>query len=190
MRLKGTRTERNLFIAFAGESQARNRYSYYAARARKDGYPLIEAVFEDTANHEKEHAKRLFRFLEGLEVEITTSFPVGVMNGTPVNLRAAAEAEGHEHARLYPEFARTAEEEGFPEVARAFRAIAVAEGYHQRRFQGLARALKEGRIFCRDRATVWRCRKCGHLHEGRETPEACPACDNPREYYEEYTEQW
>ena len=188
MRLKGTKTERNLLVAFAGESQARNRYSYFAARAHKDGYPLIEAAFEDTANHEKEHAKRLFKFLEGREVEITTTFPGGVMNGTLINLRAAAETERHEHAEVYPAFARTAEDEGFPDVAEAFRAIAVAEGYHLRRFQGLARALEEERLFSRDTDTVWRCRKCGHLSAGRETPAVCPACDNPREYYEEYTE--
>lgn len=190
MRLKGSRTERNLLIAFAGESQARNRYSYFAARARKDGHPLIEAAFEDTANHEKEHAKRLFKFLEGSELEISATFPVGVMNGTLVNLKAAVEAERHEVEEVYPAYAGTAEEEGFPEVAEAFRAIAVAEGYHQRRFQGLARLLEQGRILSRDADVVWRCRKCGHLVEGREAPAACPACDNPREYYEEYTEQW
>ena len=190
MRLKGTRTEKNLLTAFAGESQARNRYTYYASKAKKEGFVQIQAVFEETANHEKEHAKRLYKFLEGGELEITASFPAGTIASTLENLRHAAEGENHEHSSMYPEFAKVAMEEGFKDIALVFKSIAKAETYHERRFKALAQAVENGTVFKRSEKTVWRCRNCGYLYEGLEAPEVCPACDHPRDHYEEYVEKW
>ena len=182
--LKGTRTEKNLLTAFAGESQARNRYTYFASKAKKEGYVQIAAVFEETANQEKEHAKRLFKFLEGGEVEITGSFPAGVIGGTLENLKASAAGENYEHSQMYPEFAKVAREEGFNEIACVLEAIAVAEKYHEGRYNSLAKAIEEGKIFKKDAPVKWRCRNCGYCHEGTEPPEKCPACAHPKGYFE------
>ncbi len=188
--LRGTRTERNLLTAFAGESQARNRYTYFASQAKKEGYVQIAAIFEETANQEKEHAKRLFKFLQGGEVEITASFPAGVIGNTLENLKAAASGENYEHSRMYPEFAKIAREEGFPEIADVFEAIAVAERYHEKRFKDLAANIEAGRVFKRETKVRWRCRNCGYVHEGEEAPETCPACNHPQAYFELYGENW
>ena len=186
--LKGTRTEKNLLTAFAGESQARNRYTYFASQAKKEGYVQIAAIFEETANQEKEHAKRLFKFLEGGEVEISASFPAGVIGSTLENLKAAASGENYEHSQMYPEFAKIAREEGFPEIAAVFEAIAVAEKYHEARFKALAANIEAGRVFKRETRVRWRCRNCGYVHEGEEAPEICPACNHPQAYFELYRE--
>ena len=188
--LRGTRTERNLLTAFAGESQARNRYSYFASQAKKEGYVQIAAIFEETANQEKEHAKRLFKFLQGGEVEITASFPAGVIGSTLENLKAAASGENYEHSQMYPEFAKIAREEGFTEIADVFEAIAVAERYHEKRFRDLAANIEAGRVFKRETKVRWRCRNCGYVHEGEEAPETCPACAHPQAYFELYGENW
>jgi rubrerythrin len=182
--LKGTQTEKNLLLAFAGESQARNRYTFFASQAKKEGYEQIAAVFLDTADNEKEHAKRFFSFLEGGEVEITGSFPAGIIGTTAQNLAAAADGERHEHADLYPEFARVAEAEGFPEVAAVFRAVSVSERGHEERFRALLANLEGGKIFAREGKVTWRCRNCGYLHEGPEAPKVCPACAHPQAYFE------
>lgn len=184
--LKGTRTEKNLLAAFAGESQARNRYTYFASQAKKEGYEQIAAIFLETADNEKEHAKRLFKFLEGGEVEITAAFPAGVIGDTLTNLKSAAAGENYEHTQMYPEFARVAEEEGFPEIAAVFRAIAKAEVGHEERYKKLIENLEQGKVFKRDQKVTWRCRNCGYLHEGTEPPEVCPACGHPKGYYEVY----
>jgi len=188
--IRGTRTERNLLTAFAGESQARNRYTYFASQARKEGYEQIAAVFAETADNEREHAKRLFKLLEGGEVEVAAAFPAGVIGTTAENLEAAAAGERHEHTRLYPEFARVAEEEGFPEIAAVLRAIAVAEREHERRYLALLQNLREGKVFRKDRPVRWRCRNCGYVHEGTEAPERCPACEHPRAFFEVLAENW
>jgi rubrerythrin len=182
--LRGTQTEKNLLLAFAGESQARNRYTFFASQAKKEGYEQIAAVFLDTADNEKEHAKRFFKFLEGGELEITGSFPAGVIGSTADNLAAAAEGERHEHAEMYPEFARVAEAEGFAEIAAVFRAVAVSERGHEARFRGLLSNLQQGRVFSRPEKVVWRCRNCGYLHEGEAAPEVCPACAHPQAFFE------
>ncbi len=182
--LKGTKTEKNLLTAFAGESQARNRYTYFASQAKKEGYVQIAAVFEETANQEKEHAKRLFKFLEGGEVEITGSFPAGVIGTTLENLKAAAEGENYEHTQMYPEFARIARDEGFNEIACVLEAIAVAERYHEERYNALVKNIEDGKVFKKDAPVKWRCRNCGYIHEGTEPPEKCPACAHPKGYFE------
>ncbi|MCD6082343.1 rubrerythrin family protein [candidate division WOR-3 bacterium] len=182
--IKGTKTEKNLLIAFAGESQARNRYTYFASQAKKEGYEQIAAIFLETADNEKEHAKRLFKLLEGGEVEITASFPAGVLGNTKENLKAAATGENYEHTKMYPEFARIAEEEGFPHIAAIFKAIAVAEKQHEKRFLALLENIDNDRVFKRDIVVKWRCRNCGYIHEATEAPEACPACAHPRAYFE------
>ncbi len=184
MKLKGTRTEINILTAFAGESQARNRYTYFASKAKKEGYVQISAIFEETANQEKEHAKRLFKLLEGGEVEITGAFPAGVIATTLENLKASASGENYEHTTMYPDFAKTAREEGFDDIAKIFEAIAVAEKQHEKRYNDLAANIEAGRVFKRDEKVVWRCRNCGYLHEGTEAPNVCPACDHPRDYFE------
>jgi rubrerythrin len=188
--LKGTKTEKNLLKAFAGESQARNRYTYFASQAKKDGYEQIAAIFIETADNEKEHAKRLFKFLEGGEVEITATFPAGVIGETKENLRAAAAGENHEHTKMYPEFARIAEEEGFHEIASVFRAIAVAERQHEKRYLALLDNIEKDRVFKRERVVRWKCRNCGYIHEGSEAPEKCPACAHPRAYFELLSESY
>lgn len=184
MNLKGTRTEKNLLTAFAGESQARNRYTFFAAQARKEGYEQIAAIFQETADNEKEHAERLFKFLQGGEVEVTAAFPAGVIGDTLANLKAAAAGENYEHTTMYPEFARVAEEEGFPQIAAVLRAIARAEVGHEERYRKLIENMEKGQVFKREQKVAWRCRNCGYIHEGTEPPANCPACDHPRSYYE------
>ena len=188
--LKGTQTEKNLLTAFAGESQARNRYTYFTGQAKKDGYVQIAAIFEETANQEKEHAKRLFEFLEGGEVEITGAFPAGVIGTTLENLKASAAGEHYEHTEMYPGFAKTAREEGFETIASVFEAISVAEKQHEKRYVDLAANIEAGRIFKRDEKVVWRCRNCGYLHKGSEALEVCPACVHPRDHFELLGENW
>jgi rubrerythrin len=182
--LKGTQTEKNLLTAFAGESQARNRYSYFASQAKKDGYVQMQFIFEETANQEKEHAKRLFKFLEGGEVEIIAAFPAGVIGSTLENLKASAEGENYEHTEMYPEFAKTAEEEGFNEIAAVFRNIAVAEKQHEKRYNDLIANIENDRVFKRDEEVTWRCRNCGFIITGTEPPEECPACAHPKAHFE------
>ncbi len=188
--LKGTRTEKNLLTAFAGESQARNRYTFFASQARKEGYEQIAAIFLETADNEKEHAKRLFKFLEGGAVEITGTFPAGVIGNTKENLKSAAEGENYEHTKMYPEFAKIAEEEGFPEIAAVFRAIAVAEKYHEKRFLKLLENIEKDRVFKRDEVVKWKCRNCGYVFEGKGAPEKCPACQHPKAFFELYHENY
>ena len=188
--IKGTKTEKNVLMAFAGESQARNRYTYFASAARKEGVMQISAIFEETANQEKEHAERFFKFLEGGDLEIQSSFPAGVIGNTLENLRAAAAGENHEWSTLYPEFARVAREEGFETIAKAFEAISVAEKQHEKRYKDLAHNLESGKVFKRNDKIVWRCRNCGYLHEGRSAPEVCPACLHPQAYFEILGENW
>jgi rubrerythrin len=190
MGLKGTQTEKNILAAFAGESQARNRYSFFASQAKKDGYVQIQSIFEETANQEKEHAKRLFKLLEGGEVEVTGSFPAGAIGTTEENLKEAAGGENHEWTEMYPGFAKTAREEGFNDIADIFEAIAIAEKQHEKRYNDLRANIEAGRVFKRDGTVVWRCRNCGYLHEGSEAPEKCPACDHPRAHFELLGENW
>jgi rubrerythrin len=182
--LKGTQTEKNILTAFAGESQARNRYSYFASQAKKEGYVQIQAIFEETANQEKEHAKRLFKFLEGGDVEIQAAYPAGVIGNTMDNLMASAAGENHEHTEMYPEFAKIARSEGFDEIAAVMEAIAVAEKLHEKRYLALAENIKAGRVFKRDQTVAWRCRNCGYLHEGADAPDECPACAHPQAHFE------
>ena len=182
--LQGTQTEKNLLTAFAGESQARNRYTYFASQAKKEGYVQMADIFTETANQEKEHAKRLFKFLEGGEVEISAAFPAGVIGTTLENLKAAAAGEHYEYTEMYPEFAKVAREEGFNDIAAAFESIAVAEKQHEKRYVNLAANIEAGRVFKRDEKTVWRCRNCGYLHEGNEAPESCPACAHAQAHFE------
>jgi len=188
--LKGTQTEKNLLAAFGGESQARNRYTYYASKAKKEGLVQISDIFTETANQEKEHAKRLFKLLEGGEVEITGAFPAGTIDSTTENLKAAAAGENYEHTEMYPGFAKIAEEEGFSNIASVFRAIAVAEKQHEKRYLDLAANIDGGRVFKREANQVWRCRNCGYLFEGNEAPEICPACDHPQAHFELLGENW
>ena len=188
--LKGTQTEKNLLTAFSGESQARNRYSYFASKAKKEGYVQISEIFTETANQEKEHAKRLFKFLEGGEVEITGAFPAGVIGTTLENLKDSAAGEHYEQTVMYPEFAKTAREEGFDSLAEVFEAIAVAEKQHEKRYADLAANIEAGIVFKRDEKVTWRCRNCGYLHEGKEAPEVCPACDHPQAHFELLGENW
>jgi len=184
MELKGSKTEKNLLAGFAGESQARNRYTYFASQARKEGYVQIAAIFEETANQEREHAKREFKFLKGGDAEITASFPAGVIGSTMDNLKAAAAGEHYETTEMYPGFAEVAEKEGFPEIAKVFRNIAVAEKRHEERYVALAKNIADGVVFKRDKPVRWVCRNCGYVHEGTEAPKVCPACAHPQEYFE------
>ena len=188
--LKGSQTEKNILTAFAGESQARNRYTYFASKAKKEGYVQIAAIFEETANQEKEHAKRLFKLLEGGEVEISGAFPAGIIGTTLENLRASAAGEKFEHIEMYPGFAETAMEEGFEKIADIFNAIAVAEKQHEKRYNDLAANIDAGSIFKKAEKVVWRCRNCGYLHEGNEAPDICPACDHPQAHFELLGENW
>ena len=188
--LKGTQTEKNLITAFAGESQARNRYTYFAGKARKEGYDQIAFIFEETANQEKEHAKRFFGFLEGGDVIVSADFPAGVIGTTYENLKAAAAGEHHEHTQMYPGFAKVAQDEGFDAIAKVFLAIAVAEKQHEKRYVDLAKNIDANQVFKRDQQTVWRCRNCGYLHQGLEAPESCPACAHPQAYFELLGENW
>jgi len=188
--IRGSQTEKKLLIAFAGESQARNRYTYYAGIARKEGLVQIADIFEETANQEKEHAKRFYKFLEGGELEVTTSFPAGKLGTTLENLLEAAEGEEHEWSEMYPAFAATARDEGFAAIAAAFEAIAIAEKQHGKRYRDLANNLEAGRVFKRNGKVVWRCRNCGYLHEAEEAPEMCPACLHPQAHFELLGENW
>jgi rubrerythrin len=190
MAVKGTKTEKNILTAFAGESQARNRYTYFASQARKDGYVQMADIFQETADQEREHAKRLFKFLEGGEVEVAASFPAGVIGTTLENLKAAAGGEHYEWTEMYPTFAKVAREEGLEDIAEAFEAIAVAEKQHEKRYLDLARNIEAGEVFKRGDKVVWRCRNCGYLHEGTEAPEKCPACAHPRAHFELLGENW
>ena len=184
MELKGSKTEKNLMAAFAGESQARNRYTYFASQAKKDGYVQISTIFAETAEQEKEHAERLFKFLEGGEVEVTAGFPAGVIGSTLENLKASAAGENHEHTEMYPSFSKIARDEGFSGIAGVFEAIAVAEKQHETRYLDLAENIEAGQVFKCDTEVVWRCRNCGYLHTGKEAPETCSACDHPQAYFE------
>lgn len=190
MSLKGTRTEKNILTAFAGESQARNRYTYFSAQAKKEGFVQIADIFEETANQEKEHAKRLFKLLEGGEVEVTASFPAGVIGTTTENLREAAGGENYEHTEMYPGFAKIAREEGFNQIADIFMAIAVAEKQHEKRYLDLMANIEQGKVFKRDASVVWRCRNCGYLHDGTEAPGVCPACAHAQAHFELLGENW
>ncbi len=190
MELKGSQTEKNLLASFAGESQARNRYTYFASQARKDGYVQISLIFEETANQEKEHAKRFFKFLEGGEVEITAAFPAGVIGSTTENLKAAAAGEHEEWSNLYPGFAKVAREEGFDAIAAVWEAVSVSEKQHENRYKGLLANIEAGTVFKKDKPVVWRCLNCGYLHEGTEAPKACPACAHPQAYFELLAENW
>lgn len=188
--INGTKTERNLLTAFAGESQARNRYTYFASKARKEGYVQIADIFAETANQEREHAKRLFKFLEGGEVEIAAAFPAGVIGTTSENLKAAAAGENYEWTEMYPGFAKLAREEGFEEIAAVFEAISVAEKQHEKRYNDLLVNIEAGRVFKRSKPVIWRCRNCGYLHEGTEAPQECPACAHPQAHFEILGENW
>lgn len=190
MKIKGTRTEKNLLAAFAGESQARNRYTFFASAAKKEGYEQIAAVFLETADNEKEHAKRFFKFLEGGMAEFTASFPAGRIGTTAGNLRAAAEGENEEWTRLYPEAATVAEEEGFRDVAEAFRYIAKVEVEHEKRYLRLLENVKNGTVFRREQKTAWKCRNCGYHHEGLEAPDVCPTCLHPKSFFELFADPY
>lgn len=189
-KLKGTKTEKNLLLSFAGESQARNRYTYYASQAKKEGYEQIAAIFQDTADNEKEHAKVFFKLLEGGELEITGGFPAGVIGDTKANLKAAADGERFENTQMYPGFAGIAEAEGFPEIADTFNLISTVEKGHENRYRALLKNVEEGTVFQRSEKVVWRCRNCGYMHEGYEAPEECPACKHERAYYEIFIENY
>lgn len=182
--LKGTQTEKNLGISFAGESQARMRYTYFASAAKKEGYEQIAAIFQETADQEKEHAKRMFKWLEGGMVEITASYPSGVIGTTLENLKAAAAGENEEWTMDYPKFADIADEEGFPAIANMYREIAKAEKGHEERYLALAKNVEEGKVFAKDEEVTWQCRNCGYIHTGKEAPKACPACAHPQAYFE------
>lgn len=182
--LKGTKTEQNLLKSFAGESQARMRYDYFSKQAKKEGLVQISALFAETALNEKEHAKRFFKFLEGGMVEITAAYPAGVIGTTLENLKASAEGENEEWADLYPSFAKTADEEGFPEIAATYRLIAKVEKAHEERYLKLYKNLDEGKVFEKDGVVVWKCSNCGYLHEAAKAPDLCPACLHPQSYFE------
>ncbi len=190
MEMKGSQTEQNLMTAFAGESQARNRYTYFAAKARQEGLVQIADIFQETADQEREHAKRFFKFMTGGETAITAAFPFGVIGDTAANLLASAMGEHHEWSDMYPGFAAVARKEGFAEVAEAFSAISVAEKQHERRYRALARNLKRDIVFKRDKPVVWRCRNCGYLHKGKAAPDKCAACQHAQAHFELLGENW
>ncbi|MBU1852423.1 MAG: rubrerythrin family protein [Candidatus Omnitrophica bacterium] len=182
--IKGTQTEKNLLASFAGESQARNRYTYFASVAKKAGFEQIAAIFLETADNEKEHAKRFFKLLEGGELEIQASYPAGVIGDTAQNLAAAASGENLEWTKLYKEAEETARKEGFEEVASQFKEIAEVEEEHEKRYRKLLKNVKEGKVFKSNTVVKWKCRNCGYIHEGKEAPDKCPACEHPQAYYE------
>jgi rubrerythrin len=188
--LKGTKTEKNLLTAFAGESQARNRYTYFASAAKKESFEQIAAIFLETAENEKEHAKRFFKFLEGGEVEITGKFPAGIIGDTATNLEEAANGENYEWSKMYPEFAKIAKEEGFEEISKVFLAVAEAEKQHEKRYRYFLSNVRNGTVFKRDKEIKWKCRNCGYIHKGKEAPEKCPACAHPKAYFEELIENY
>ena len=182
--VKGTQTEKNLLTSFAGESQARMRYTYFASVAKKEGYEQIAAIFTETADQEKEHAKRMFKWLEGGMVEITASYPAGIIGTTAENLKAAAAGENEEWTADYPHFADVADEEGFPAIAAMYRNIAIAEKAHEERYLAFLANIENESVFKKEETTVWQCRNCGFVHEGTEAPKACPACLHPQAYFE------
>jgi rubrerythrin len=188
--LKGTRTEKNLLTAFAGESQARNRYTFFASKAKKEGYEQIAAVFTETAGNEKEHAEVFFKYLEGGDVEITAAYPAGVIGDTLANLKAAADGEKMEWSSIYPEFAKVAKEEGFEDIATSFTEISEVEEFHEGRYRKLAANVANGEVFKRKTSVKWHCTNCGYIHEGPEAPEECPACKHPQAYYELLAENY
>ncbi len=188
--IKGTQTEKNLLAAFAGESQARNRYTYFAGAAKKEGFEQISAIFLETAENEKEHAKVFFKHLEGGEVEITAAYPAGVVGDTAQNLKAAADGEKLEWSTLYADFERVAREEGFPQIAYSFHEIAEVEQYHEARYRKLLANIVNGEVFRKKSTVKWHCRNCGYVHEGAEAPAVCPACNHPRAYYEVMAENY
>jgi len=190
MELRGSQTEKNLLAAFAGESQARTRYTFFANVAKKEGCEQISAIFQETADNEKEHAELFFKLLKGGIVEITASYPAGVIGTTSENLKAAAEGEKLEWGTLYPNFAEVAEKEGFKEAARTFRMIAKVENYHERRYRKLLANVEQGKVFKKDAPVKWKCRNCGYVYEGREAPERCPVCDHTRSYFEVWCENY
>lgn len=190
MALKGSRTEKNILTAFAGESQARNRYTYFSSQARKDGFIQIADIFEETANQEKEHAKRLFNLLEGGDVEVMAAFPAGTIATTAENLKGSAAGEHHEWREMYPGFAKVAREEGLDNVAGIFEAIAIAEKQHEKRYLGLLSNIEKGTVFAKASPVTWRCRNCGLIHAGTSAPEVCPACAHPQAYFEVLAENW
>ena len=188
--LKGTQTEKNLLAAFAGESQARNRYTFFASKAKKEGYEQIAAIFQETADNEKEHAEVFFKHLQGGDVEIIAEFPAGVIGTTAENLLAAAEGEKMEWGTLYPDSAKIAKKEGFPEVAASFETIGEVEAYHEKRYRKLLENVKQKKVFKKDKVVKWKCRNCGYVHEGKDAPKLCPACKHPQSYYEVWTESY
>ncbi len=188
--IKGSQTEKNLLTAFAGESQARNRYTYFASAAKKEGFVQISEIFTETANQEKEHAKRFFKFLEGGEIEITCAFPAGIIGTTLENLKEAAAGEKFEWTQMYPGFASTARQEGFDNIAFVFEMISVAEKQHEKRYAELAVNVETGKVFKKETGTKWRCRNCGYVHDGEEAIELCPACDHPQAHFELLAENW
>jgi len=190
MELKGSKTEENLLKSFAGESQARTRYTFFASVAKKEGYEQISAIFTETADNEKEHAELFFKYLKGGMTEITASYPAGVIGTTAENLKEAAEGEKLEWGTLYPDFAEVAEKEGFPEIANTFRMVATVEEKHERGYRKLLANVKQGKVFKKDKVINWKCRNCGHVYEGSEAPERCPVCDHPRSYFEVWCENY
>ena len=189
--IKGTQTEKNLLATFAGESQARIRYTFYASKAKKEGYEQISAIFTETSDNEKEHAERFFSFLEGGDVEITSTYPAGMLGKSTVeNLKAAAMGENEEHTKLYPEAAEIAEKEGFPEIAELYRNVSVAEKHHEERYLKLLQNINDGSVFKKSKSLKWKCRNCGFVHESAEAPEKCPACLHPRAYFEELSDNF
>ena len=188
--VKGTQTEKNLLTSFAGESQARMRYTYFASVAKKEGYEQIAAIFTETADQEKEHAKRMFKWLEGGMVEITASYPAGIISNTLDNLKAAAAGEHEEWSLDYPHFAEVADKEGFPEIAMMYRAISVAEKGHEERYNAFVKNIEAGKVFEKDNEVTWQCRNCGYIHTGTEAPELCPACAHPKAHFEVKKENW
>lgn len=190
MELKESQTEKNLLKSFAGESQARTRYTFFASVAKKEGYEQISAIFTETADNEKEHAQLFFKYLKGGDVEITAAYPAGVIGTTAENLKAAAEGEKMEWGTLYPDFAEVAEKEGFPEIANTFRMVATVEEKHERRYRKLLANVKQGKVFKKDKVIKWKCRNCGHVYEGSEAPERCPVCDHARSYFEVWCENY
>lgn len=190
MSLRGTQTEKNVLTAFIGESQARNKYTYFSSVAKKEGYVQISKIFAETANHEKEHAKRLFKFLDGGTAQIQASFPAGVIGSTVENLKAAAAGENEEHTEMYPEFARIAREEGFPQIATVMENIAVAEAYHEERYLSLIKNIENGTVFAKEEKITWRCQNCGYTHTGEKAPGKCPACDHGQHHFEIKDTNW
>ena len=190
MKLSGSQTEKNLLAAFAGESQARTRYTFFASAAKKEGYEQISSIFQETADNEKEHAELFFKHLKGGLVEIAAAYPAGIIGSTKENLKEAAEGEKLEWGTLYPNFAQAAEKEGFKDAAKTFRMVAKVEEYHERRYRKLLANVEQGKVFKRDAPIKWKCRNCGHVYEGSEAPEKCPVCEHARSYFEVWCENY